>query len=361
MGWAKYHEDIIEVLTDSGCFDEVGNYKIKSTEPPVFNCNYCNLSFDSKNDLYEHIKKEHNVVSFILLVNGKIIHKECYVRELKSVKIVRYDLGNHIYVDKIHMQEYDSFNEVDITNKIYQDFYTNKSIIITIGEKEFKIYLIAQGNINVKKINDIISQWSVETSEGSHINKNYAAFNEIERKCLDGLYNYFIACVSTGKNKDLRYFDAYAILLEVASILPVATIVLKIIAFKFNWTEHLRVLCVGDDIFSSVYNFMINKVTEFTVNINGEKQIFIEDELEKTIQCIIAYQEKNYQKVEEFIREYSFRSITEIEDYYQRDRVCLLCARMALKNSKNHDARRYYDEIQSPFFDNEKKNYINVM
>ena len=66
MGWAKYHEDIVDAITDSGFYDRVSNYVTKSIEPPIFNCAYCNLSFYSKNDLYEHIKREHNIVSSIL-------------------------------------------------------------------------------------------------------------------------------------------------------------------------------------------------------------------------------------------------------------------------------------------------------
>ncbi|MCI5790567.1 MAG: C2H2-type zinc finger protein [Clostridiales bacterium] len=362
MGYFKYYEDDQDRILDSiSYYGEISNYTTKSVEPPIFNCDYCNMSFYSKEDLYEHIKREHNIISSIVLVNGKIIQSECYVKELKSIKIVRYDLNNLIYINKTHIEEYDSLNEIDITDKIYQNFLTSKSITITVGKKEFKILLVSRGNININKINKIISQWSLETSKKLHISKDYTSFNEIERICLNGLYNYFVACISDGKNKDSRYNDAFAILSEVADILPVATIILKIIAFKFNWVDRLRILCVGNDIFSSIYKFMINTQTKITSVSNPKKWIFIEDNLEEIIQYIIAYQNNEYSIVESFVNRYPIRSIAEINDLNQRDKICLLCARMALKKSNRHEARRYYDEIQAPCFDEEKKNYIKTM
>lgn len=361
MGWAKYHEDIIDAITDSGFYDKVSNYVTKSVEPPVFNCSYCNLSFYSKHDLYDHIKQKHNVVSSILLVNGKIIHKECYVKDLKSLIVIRYDLNDLVFINEEPIRVDETLNEIDITNKVNQEFFANKSISICIGEKEFKIHLISQEHINVDKINKVITQWSMEAAKGRHVEKKSDSFNEIEKRCLDGLYNYFIACVSTGKNKDSRYNDAYALLSEVAGVLPVATVLLKIIALKFNWIEKLRILCVENDIFSNVYDFMINKQSEISYSETGSLQIFIEDELDEIIKTIIAYQEKKYNYVEIFVKRYPIRSITDVEDCNQRDKICLLCARMALKKSSKHEARRYYDEIQSPFFDEEKKNYIKIM
>ena len=361
MGWAKYHEDIVDAITDSGFYDRVSNYVTKSIEPPIFNCSYCNLSFYSKNDLYEHIKREHNIVSSILVVNGKIVHNECYVKELKSFIVIRYDLNDSIFVNQKQILEYATLNEVDIVDRVYQDFLTNKTVSISVGEKEFNIHLISQEHINVDKINSIISKWSIETSKGLHIQKNISSLNEIEKRCLDGLYNYFIACVSTGKNKDLRYNDAYAILSEVANILPVATVLLKIIALKFNWIEKLRVLCIEDDIFSDIYDFMTKNQSTRSRSETGSLQIFIEDELEEIIKTIIAYQENKYDDVEIFVKRYPIRSIANIADYNQRDKICLLCARMAIRRLSKHEARRYYDEIQSPFFDDEKMNYIKTM
>ena len=194
-----------------------------------------------------------------------------------------------------------------------------------------------------------------------HIQKNISSLNEIEKRCLDGLYNYFIACVSTGKNKDLRYNDAYAILSEVANILPVATVLLKIIALKFNWIEKLRVLCIEDDDFSDIYDFMTNNQSTLSRSETGSLQVFIEDELDEIIKTIIAYQENKYDDVEIFVKRYPIRSIADIADYNQRDKICLLCARMAIRRLSKHEARRYYDEIQSPFFDDEKMNYIKTM
>lgn len=361
MGWAKYHEDIIDAIIDSGFYDRVSNYVTKSIEPPIFNCSYCNLSFYSKNDLYEHIKQKHNTVSSILVLNGKIVHNESYVKDLKSLIIIRYDLNDLIYINQDRISGYDKVNEIDITVKVEQMLLDGKTVSISVGEKEFKIHLISQEHINVDKINEIVTKWSKEAAKGLHVKKDFYSFNQIERRCLDGLYNYFLACVSTGKNKDLRYNDAYAILSEMVGILPVATVLLKIIALKFNWVEKLRILCVDNDIFSSIYDFMINKKTTTFNEESGSLQIFIEDEIDEIIQNIVLYQKEKYDEVEFFVGRYPIRSISEIEDFNHRDRICLLCARLALKKLRKHDARRYYDEIQTPFFDNEKSDYIKTM
>ena len=106
MGWAKYQEDIIEAITDAQFYNKVSNYETKSIEPPVFSCSYCNKLFDSKNALYEHIKKEHNSVLAMVVVNGKIVHSECFVKDIKSLIVIRYNLNDEIFIDKPLLKKY---------------------------------------------------------------------------------------------------------------------------------------------------------------------------------------------------------------------------------------------------------------
>lgn len=362
MGWAKYYEDNIEIIIDSDFYDRVGNYKTKHNPTPTFNysycCLYCNSLFNSKADLYEHIRRKHNVVSSLIVVNGKIAQNECYVKELKSLIVIRYDLKDSVFVNRNQVLQQPPSHELNLTDMVLKDFATTKTVSVAVGEKECKIYLISQEHIDVNKIDSIINKWSRDTSNGLHIQKEQSSLNKIEKRCLDGLYNYFIACVSTGKNKDSRYNDAYAILSEVTSILPVATIILEIIAFKFNWIDKLRILCINDDIFSKIYDFMTNNQSPTSHVKTSHLQIFIENELDEIIQTIIAYQENNYDFVENFIKHYPTRSIVNITDYNQSDKIYLLCARMARRKSNKHEARRYYDKIQSTFFDDEKNDFI---
>ena len=361
MGWAKYHEDIHDAKTDSEFLHKVSNYVTKSIDPPIFNCLYCNAVFYAKKDLYEHIKSEHSSLSAMVVVNGKIVHNECFIKELSSLIVIRYDLSNSVYVNKTILKEFDKENEVDITDKIKKELLQNKKVVITIGERTFKIHLIAQENIDLNKINATIFKWSEKAAKGLHAEKSFDASNELEKKCLNGLYNYFIACVSTGKDKDKRYNDAFAILSEVENVLPAATVVLRIIAFKFNWVEKLRLLSVGDNTFSMLYNFLSGKESKNLHVENGSREIFIEDELDEVIKIMVAYQEKRYDYVNDFAKKYSLRLISKIADVNQRDKVCLICARMAIRSFAKYEARRFYDEIQTPFFEEEKNNFIKAI
>ncbi len=362
MGWAKYYEDIIDAVTDSK-FCKNGNYYItKIIDSPAFVCSYCNASFPSKNDIYAHIKKKHNVNSSSVLVNGKIVCDEYYIRELKSLIVIRYDLNETVFINQNQISDSKQSNEIDVTNEANEEFLKNKTVTIYIGDKKIGIHLISRDHIDNGKINSLISRWSEETKKGLHITKKDSSFNEIERRCVDGLYNYFIACVSTGKNKDKRYEDAYAILSETEDVLSAANVLLKVIAFKFNWTEKLRKLCVQNDIFANIYDFMVNKESAKVNDEDGELKIFIEDELEELIKSIIAYQKHEYNKVESYIKKHSsLYSISNIADYNQNDKINVLCARMAIIKSNKREARKYYNSIISPCFEEEKDNYIKTL
>ena len=72
---------------------------------------------------------------------------------------------------------------------------------------------------------------------------------------------------------------------------------------------------------------------------NGFK-IYIEDDLESIIGLIEAYQNKNYSLVLERVGGYTIQTLLRIEDINYRDKLCLLCARMAVKEGDWHNARR---------------------
>lgn len=361
MGWAKYHEDIGDAITDAKYLSRVFKYEIESVDPPCYNCMYCNLSFNSKNDLYEHIRNEHSIVSAMLIVNGRVVHSECYVKDLKTLIAVRYDLNDSIFINHKKIEVDSDMNEIDIINNVHDSLLRDKSISIIIGSREFIIRLVSREHINVNKISSVVRQWNLETAKGIYIRKDFSEYNEIEKLCLSGLYNYFIACISTGENKCSRYNDAYAILSEVVDILPIAKVLLKIIAFKYNWIEKLRSLCNGHDSFSVVYEFMTNQKSILQKSQQEECEIYIEDNLEEILMSMIRFQNQEYKSVESFVSKYPISSVKDIDDQNDKDKICLLCARMAARKLNKHDARRYYDEIITPFFDKEKKNYIKSM
>ena len=360
MGWAKYWEDIEDAIVDSKYLSKLSNYTIhKKVELPIYSCAYCNLSFYSKVALYEHIRKNHNTVSDIVAVNGIIVNKECYVKSVSSLIVIRYDETTDIYINDNILTGYKGVNEVDLT-AIVKDKLNNKEnqIKISICNRDFYVKVISQEQIDNVKILLAIQQWSEDVVNGKDIKKCTNYTNYVEKRCLDGFYNYFVACVSTGKNKEHRYSDAFAILSEFSNILPAAKFLLKVISFKFNWIERLRLFSCDGDVFDMIYNFMVGKKCKKSISFNGDNKIFIEDELEEIIKVIINYQDDKGQDVDEFLKTYTLNAILQIEDSNQRDKICLLAARRSLHHKKVNESRRFYMEIQSPCFEGEVKEFI---
>ena len=361
MGWAKYHEDIQDAITDAQIYSAAGVYTVMNTEPPTYNCAYCNLSFYSKNELFEHIKNAHSGVSSLVIVNGKIINKECYVKKVSSLKIIRYDFNKDIFINEKKIEGDEEAHELDITNLVQPDIETNKKITVQIGDKKYAIHRISQEYIDVEKINAIINEWNNQVAKGSHIEKTKKYSNELEQRCLDGVYNYFTACVAEGQNKVKRYNEAYAILTEVYDILPSAKIILKVIALKYNWIEKLNELCVKKDTFSTICDFMSNKKSFNFEKQEGALQLYIEDEIEEIIHAIIAFQKNDMAIVDKYLERYpGFSSLQQLEINH-KDRICLLFARRAVKNGHKLEARRYYSEIQTMYFETEKTNFIKSL
>lgn len=360
MGWAKFREDVIEAISDADYLAKAGNYVVKSMDPPVFSCAYCNHTFYNKIDLYNHIRNAHRVPLVVFVVNGKIVNDECYVKEITSLIVIRYDPSKSILIDKKQLNIYDNENEIDVTKQVREVLIRNKQSIIQVGDIQLCVKLIAQEQIDLNKIDAAVDRWNKYSSEGKHIPRDVEYKNEVERKCLDGIYNYFIACVSKHNNRN-RYEDAYSILSEYIDIVPVAKTIIKIIALKFNWVEKLHSLCNEDDVFDVVCGFLMNSGVDCNLAQQGESVIFIEDELEDVINLIVDYQRGDVEVLQNVINRYPFRLVGQIDDINHRDKICLLVARALVRKNKPHEARRFYEEIQTPYFMKEVNEYIEFI
>ena len=361
MGYAKYHEDDQRIIDERKYFLYGYNYIEKvDTFPPVFNCPYCNKTFYDKEKLNTHIKEEHNSVNKLLILNQQVVQKDAYVGTIKSLIIVRYDLSEAVYVND---KEINGLNDIDVTELAIAELQTSKSLYIKVGNRDWTISLLTLELMDLSKMETVIMHWNIAAQNRTAINRQKQGdFNSPENRCLDGFYNYFLACNAECSLKIKRYEDAYNILSEFAQIVPLARFVLKVIAFKLNWVNSIRTLCGSSDLFKNVYDFFTNaqsnrNITEFI----GEKQVFIEDDLENSILAILAYQTANNDKLHDYLKLFNKDTLLNMQDSNLKDRIYLLKARVAIREGKLHDARRFYEEIATPFFNNEYEQFLKNM
>jgi hypothetical protein len=209
-------------------------------------------------------------------------------------------------------------------------------------------------NVKSKKIDEFIDNWEHKVSIGEMIERNYPNdLNSAEKRFLDGFYNYYLVFLSKS-DKQKRYEDAYSILSEFDNKTAKSLSVLRIIAFRLNWIERLEEITFGDNIFKIVLDFFKNQESDIQFHDNEDGQLLIENELDRLLSFIFAYQEKDY----DFVR-INLNEITEYEDLNQNDKLLLLKARLALIDSNIDLSRSYYESIISPYFEDEKSKLLS--
>ncbi len=361
MGYAKYHEDDQRIIDDRKYFLYGHNYIEKATTfPPIFNCPYCNKTFYNKEKLNVHIKEEHNSVSKLLILNQQVVQKDAYIKEINSLVIVRYDLSESVHVNNV---EINGENDIDITKLAIEKLQLTKRLHIQVGNRVWTISLLTSELIDLSKMESIVMQWSIATQERKAINRqDVREFNLPENHCLNGFYNYFLACAAEPTLKIKRYEDAYNILSEFTQVVPSAKFVLKVIAYKLNWVNSIRTLCGGNDLFRNIYDFFIGSQSENNIDeFIGEKQVFIEDDLENSILAILAYQSSHNDKLQDYLNQFNKDTLLNLQDSNLRDKIYLLKARVAIKRGNTHEARRFYEEIATPFFNSEYEQFLKNM
>lgn len=346
MGLVCYREKDSEIY-EGRVGKPLYRYKAEtvSAAEPLFKCNYCDKSFYSKDDLYAHINEAHANIKSLLVVNGMVVHGDVYLKELHSIYIVRYNLNEKFLINGFDLLN--SENEIDLF-KIASDLLNKDGILkITVGEIKYQISLISQQSINGENIKNVVYDWNSKIAMGHSIQKyDRLCFNALERRCLDGFFNYFIAVQAEGKDKTDRYNDAIAILSEFSNILPIARFLTKVISFKYNWVQRLETLAVDNDIMLNMDEFFhdYQPITDIDL-AKMDLNIFIEDNLEEVIQLISKVQ-KGEQSAINLVLSMSYKDILKIEDINQRDKICLLKARLHKVKGDNRNAKRYYDELQ---------------
>lgn len=346
MGFAKYYEDNNEIML--GRMERTQYRQVSSAPVHHYICPYCNLIEYSRDKLFEHIKKEHNITHPVIVVNGKVINREdCSIASIENLSIFTYGFADELLLDgkRYYCSESDS---IDLTYEAKHLFELNGSFQISVGEKNLLVKKYSIREVRTELINPIIRDWERSVSEGIMISLNLPnELNEIEREYLKGFYNYFIACISEGVNKKDRYYEAYTILKEFNPISSLGICVLKVIAFKFNWLDSLRYLCsLTSDEFNAVCDFYDGVEDPLNaIIIDYQNSLYIEDDIRECVDAINNYMFGNLNEVECYI---SKQHLEEITDKNQKDRVLVLLSRLAQENNNIRKARHYNGQILSP-------------
>ena len=126
MGFAKYYEDNKEIMI--GRMERTQPKHIPSTPVRHYVCPYCNLIEYSRDKLFEHIKKEHNITHPVIVVNGKVINQEEYsVASIENLSIFTYGFADELLLNGKRFCCSDSGN-IDITREAKDLLESNNSL-----------------------------------------------------------------------------------------------------------------------------------------------------------------------------------------------------------------------------------------
>jgi len=361
MGYAGFLEDNERITTDRKYEREIIDSTIQNVI--YYDCYYCDKSFQSSENRNKHIKEKHSVVGPLILINGKILSDSCYVDEIKSAKIILCGFNeSKISLDQKQINH--GSEDIDLI-PFFKAKWTNHEICI--DQRTCIINKFSSENISNNSVNKIINTWEKQISENDNkqlTNEYPDTLNEVERRYLNGFFDYFTGCKTTDEtNKRKRYEDASAALSSFNQITPKGIIILKVIAYRFNWIERLEYLSkqTNGSAFETVVHFFYGLKTRINTIENKkeiEQKFFVEDEIAESLNAIIAFQNENFIEVDKFLKKWSDLGIAQIKDTNKKDRIFFLKARRMNLLKRNSEARACYDAIKTPLLKKEAEKYI---
>lgn len=358
MSYVKYNEDDIKI-NDNRVFMTRHIEEKRKEVPLLFACPYCDQVFESKSDLFRHVKHDHNIFTPIILINGTIPQNEdeIYVSEVNSVVVKSYEVGLQVIIDN-EIQSSDG-NEVFELTSIVKEHLDKGFCVLYVSQKRIVIRTLSVDAIENPRVFETIKSWQQLTIENKTIANDYPSdINEAEKIYLDAFFNYFVACRSEGSAKTERYYDAYALLSIFSNLNSMALCVLKVIAFRLNWFAKLKLLSVEDDDFKIITKFMHCKFNDSIKKQNLTGQLYIEDELQSVIECIVKYYCQDYEYVDNYLNRFS--NAEDITDINFKDKIFLLKGRRSKDKGISRDATYYYRQIKDEFLNRDRLVYEGV-
>lgn len=350
MGYAKYHEDDFGFVCERLYSNAITYTKSKKEFIRLLKCPYCQISFDTKNGLFAHIKSKHNIINPILFVNGSVVRKCAYLSDIKSVEIHMYGFDESIMIDGVVCSlTSDEYGILDITEQISEKFSISDRCHLKIGDRTVNLEKYSLKDINQQQLSVYIDTWDDMLKTGNPLSMNVInrdALNQAELFYLEGVFNYFVACQANGKDKNDRYLEANSILKNFVPINSLGLCIQKIVAFRLNWVHTLKQLCFqyeNNDNFNKICDFFENRESENNNSASKNiRNIYIEDELQAVFEAIVSYQNKDYDSVKIYLTEHEENSISDIN---LADKILLLKSRLKLIEGNKTDANYYRREI----------------
>ena len=358
MGYVKYNEDNVNIVNDR-LYDINHSVAepIRKKQAKLIHCPYCDKAFEQKEVLFSHTRNAHNIKRPIVLINDKVIEngEDLFVSSVISVIIHEYGFDDQIKInDKTIMRVADSFDLVDITDEVAESLSTRQSCSLSIGTFNTTIHYRSLKSINQGNVNLYINKWENDLAEGRSLSIediNNPNLNYDEHYYLEGVFNYYVACQATGKDKTERYNEANSILKCFIPIDSFGLCIQKVIAFRLNWVHTLRMLCNdydSNDAFVSVCCFFENSPCVINISSKGdEKKLYIENELQEIFDAIIDFTQVKYPAVKEYLDNHD---PSKIMDDNLRDKILLLKSRLLMKEGNMKEAKFIFSQIRNEEF-----------
>lgn len=350
MGYAKYSEDIQEIKYENESKNQIDltNIVIQKT---YIKCPYCNFESTNQEDIEKHIRHNHNIVSAIVIINGKILYEDLYINDCYEAYAISYSDRDEIFLNGKAIN-FSYSKKIDITKNVNTLLQKEKKIVFSYSDKKFLIYKISKEDIDDKLIKEVVHRWNCEIKVKSRFTPPSSIdlnINSAEKEILNGIYNYYVGCRLKPieiKDKENRYKDAYNMLINYIFISPISLFIVKIIALTFNWYDRfVKLSAKNNEDFFDIYNFILgNDRIKTIVKTDNNNYVYIDDDIEEVINLISLYQNKiqNYKQIIEENDETKYNNNINI-----RDIICWLKARLYLNIDKNK-SKYYYDEIKIP-------------
>ena len=350
--------EAIQDIIDSEDHMKGKGYKYSEVKrKPVFLCKYCNMVFDDIGKLNKHIKFAHNILHPLIVINNRVVSSDSYFYHIDSAYIVYYDLSDKVYLNNKIISN-NNEEKIDILEEIIKNNQCSFSFDDT--DTAFTIKLFNEESIDFSKIYPVIKRWQEKTVLNKEIQKiDYTGYNNYEQEYLDGFFNYYVACRANSYNKSSRYDDAFTILRKFSNINELSDLVLSVIAFRRNWIGILRALSAKTNVFSMACSFFDNETGDSFSQESKGIELYVEDDIFQCLDAINEYMKRNYSFVKNYLS--SFENVFLIEDNNLKDKVLLLQARLSNKEKNVQKAKMSYLEINSPYFKNERNDFLNMI
>jgi hypothetical protein len=357
MGYAKYYEDIIEDR-------EINREKLKEKRrvpPPKykpFKCVYCDEKYETNTSLYEHMRLRHNTRASVLLLNGKIIEPGEYIEAMvETLVLVPNEAADSYFFNEKHKSIIHNIAQIDILSLQANDY---ESLIIEATNQKWTIYRSKLGPVNpivneyVKEINSaLLHRIRPDLDYTDQFIKRYD-LGLRDNQFINGFYEYCLACMAQGEEKNRLLYVAYSKLLPYIDDNPIARLVEKIICLQFLWLDRLEELCRISKVneFTLVCDFFSGKLSSYSITSDVSSdmifQVFVDDDEYRNTQEIVNFTKKEYNAVKRYLGEMMPRAENGEIASNLIDKIYLLQARVSDVDGDPEKAQHYRGRINSP-------------